>query len=402
MEKINCSHCGNVITADDFSDFWVNFSSELHEVCMKCSLKFLKKTQNLNKAELLKWLYSDCDPSELREWINTFGNFESAMSWRADGFSPSQAETWFEITEESATARHWDSLGFTPEIAHEWIAWECSPQLADELISSNEDLEDEAPPIEFKNFGFSIQEAFLLQAEGISLEEEVGPENCLQTWIPSGLAAKKIIALRGEILQQLESLEEKWQKNWIKKPTDAFGFWPSIPQTFKALDSLGLTINAENIMKFWGLQKNQILKIIDLGVANELAAMAIRCGVSTSKLNYVEKFVEDGFTHEFAIKSVSSGLLPKHRVVIEQLGWNFKDVYRMLQAEPEMHIDEALNWLDLGTAAAQSWIRHGFTPEAARKWQIENFTPAQARAWELSGVKSPSVAKRRKAAGISP
>ncbi len=339
----------------------------------------IRRLPSSDWTQMVYWLDSDCEIDEAEKWVVLFDTFHEAMEWKDAGFSPDEAE--------------------------EWLDWECSPIEARESEISG----DGCPPyIDFKKLGFSLAEATFLTSNDFTVGYYEGADCDIETWIPSGLSISEIVQLRDEIREfedEFEAIHESSQFR-IKYEERTSDFWVSLPREFEQLKETGLQITALNLKKFWGLTSKEILKVIDSGGDIEVAAQVVRQGGSVSKLGIIERLIGLGTSSATASLLAKRGFLVKHLKEIENGGVLVTPtrISIILESDADIKVDEALSWLkiDAKIEDIKFWRQKNFSVQEVSKWMKEGFGPEMASRWRDSGVKSPSVAKRRRDAGLNP
>jgi hypothetical protein len=114
--------------------------------------------------------------------------------------------------------------------------------------------------------------------------------------------------------------------------------------------------------------------------------------------------VSDGFLLTKA--GFSMGVIKQ----IEKAGYSIDDIVGVVAEHKGLKAAEIKKWLLVDTGYAKwtwanqiaEWQKCGFSSEEAAEWFREGFKAKDAKAWVESGAMTPAIAKRRKAAGISP
>jgi len=358
-------------------DMGIDLTPKLFAIEMSNSIRRL---QYCDREKIVAWLDSDCPIEDAEKWTMLFDEVEVALAWRDSGFSPEQAE--------------------------DWMDWECTPEEAAEARDSGDGY---SPHPDFKKHGFGFKDASFLNNRDFLPYEDEGSEYFIGTWVPSGLSLHDIVKLRTQLNERHEVFQALHKQNQprLKYEEQTYDFWEALPAQFKELKATGLPIDITNLEKFWGLKSKEILKVIDAGGAPGIAASVIRQGGSVSKLGMIERLIELGIDQAAATLLAQRGMLVKHIKQIEKnrnAFASFRWLTQVLESDLGLKVDEAMGWLEAESTVSQVrvWRMHGFSPQDAATWSNEGFQPDMARRWRDSGVSSPTVAKRRRDAGLTP
>jgi hypothetical protein len=334
------------------------------------------------REEIVKWLNSDCPVDEAEEWASVVDNFDEAMAWRNAGFGPDEESTG------------------------NWLRWKCSPETAAKYVEMGIEY---VPGVHYIELGVSLEDAVFFELNGFSDHVDDSGRYFVGVWLSSELSPQQILSLRDHIVENEEVFQKVFEKSERRLKFDEMNFilWEALPKQFEQLKSVGLPINPENLLKYWGLSSKEILKVIDAGGAPGVAADAIRHGASVSKLGIIERLVELGAASSTATVLAKRGFLIKHLKQIEKkkdLGSAFEWIARVLESDGSIKVDEALIWLDAEARVSEvkMWRQHGFSAQEAAKWANEGYSPEMAKRWRDAGADSPVVAKRRRDAGLNP
>jgi len=348
-----------------------------------------------------------------------------AVKWLENGIGPEEASCWEEVLSEKfffdffEKASDWISAGFSPDYVIEWMEWGLKPDKLAALLEECEfDFEDSPPSINYKQFGFELDDAISLASSGFSVDELDGSESedSLEFWVSSGLTVSELVFLKDEFDERIEDFKEM-HLVYTERGTD----WtpelgPTIKSTFTALKSLGMRMTIENLLDYWGLTTSQILEAVDMGVTNDfakdvnLAGKLVRLGIPENKVKDFWQLVSAGIEQDSAIELALIGISVESLKEVMRNGFSADDVISIAQSLKSKKSDEVATWLlvDIGVAKADwlshvvEWCKLGFAPEVAAEWFTKGFKANDAHAWVKSGAKTPAIAERRKAAGVSP
>ena len=369
------------------------------------------------------YLNSKMTLRQIKEWGRIF-DVEEAIIWLNAGFEAVHAGHWFELLLEDdglvdiEVAKEWRQVGFTSESYQDWSGWsQNAMEIATALKNTGNTIDEFlAPELGFRDLGFNLIEAIeLSEAEFGTDSTSSEPEDCITNWMTGGLNVDELIALKLQVDEKNDVFEKKHRecreniKDW--KPN----FATQLPKVLNAIRELGLPIIIENILKYWGLSKAQILKAIDMGAdvdsARDInfASNLVRNGISATKARVVERLMSKEVEEDSAIELTKRGFSMNTFEKIDESGCSFDDFTELVSKLKPLKVDELITWalVDVGNKPlwlrrVPDWYRFGFTPDSAAGWYREGFFAEDANAWVKSGAKTPAIAKRRKAAGISP
>ena len=364
------------------------------------------------------YLKSDLWVEDIREWTRMGFDSEAAIAWQKVGFSPYSATIWSDVLLQSnrfadpSIAKSWVAAGFNHEDYEECQGWGVgAKELAEILKTSVVSAKNfSIPSAEFRKFGFNLSDAVRLSEAEFHTDREFSDLHFIGNWTLTGLDVAGLVALKLEIVSKEERFDEKHDncqkfiKNW--EPDFASG----LPKAFKSFRELGIQISVENLLNYWGLSKAQILKAIDMGIDTGLAGDLVRNGIPVTKAKIVDHLKSIGVEVDQAISFVSRGFSLHTLVKISKLSYSIQEYAVVFRALINLQADEVLSWLEVDVGSSthtwlhqiSRWHQSGFTPESAAVWYKEEFGVQNADLWVRSGVKTPRVAKLRKAAGISP
>ena len=408
-----CASCDNALSVADIklmTDWLLELKpSELGTFMMLCSKCFEKKYPGYLKSKL--------PPKEIDEWGRFFVVSE-AIIWRNAGFDAVDANHWFDLLLEDnglvdiKVAKEWKQAGFTSENYQDWSGWSKNPKEIATALKINSKAIDEvpAPELSFKDFGFNLSEAIRLAEEGLSPDVDNWSEDYIGNWATGGLGVNELLLLKSQVGQKIDLFEEKhWEcrktvRNWQPE------FGSHLPKVLKALREAGVPVTDDNLLRYWGLSKAQILKVIDMGADVKFASSLVRSGISASKVKVVEHLIANGVEEEDAIELTKKGFSIGTLEKIGKNGYSADDLITVVQHLDPLKIDAVTPWLlvDIGSSKyawikrIAEWHKFGFVAEDAAEWYCEEFSAKDANAWVKSGAKTPAIAKRRKVAGISP
>lgn len=336
---------------------------------------------SLSRADMIRWLSSDCPVNEAAQWATLFDDVDEAMTWNEAGFSPDE------------------------NLTGSWLKWGCTPQIASEFVQKGFRI---GPSIRFKELGFKLEDALFYKIQEFPADRD-DFEQYLELWRPSGLSSTQIASLREQLLANTEVFEAVHARSQLRLDNNdrTNCCWNALPRNFESLKLVGLPISAANLEKYWGLSSKEILEVIDAGGRPGVAAEIIRHGGSVSKLAIVERLLDAHMDASSAMLLAQRGFLMKHFKDVEKTGDVFttlKGLSDLLANDSEMKIDDALSWREIGASVSQFelWKLHGFIPNEAVKWLNEGFKPKTASGWRDAGVESPVTARRRRDAGLQP
>ena len=370
------------------------------------------------------YLNSKMTLRQIKEWGRIF-DVEEAIIWLNAGFEAVHASHWFELLLEDdglvdiEVAKEWRQVGFTSENYEEWSGWSKNPkEIATTLKINGETIDNiVAPELGFRDLGFNLSEAIKLSEAGFETDAtNCWPKDCIDNWMTGGLNVEELIALKLEVAEKNDVFEEKHNQCYANIKDWEPSFATHLPKVLNALRELGLPIIITNILNYWGLSKAQILKAIDMGADVDFASNMVRNGISATKARVVERLMSKEIKEDSAIELTKRGFSLNTFEKIDESGYSFNDFSELVSKLKPLKVDEVLKWflvdvgsrVDVGNLApfwlrrVPDWYRCGFTPDSAVEWYREGFFAEDANAWVKSGAKSPAVAKRRKAAGISP
>ena len=377
------------------------------------------------------FLKSGLTLKQMRVWSEAGFDGEEAVKWISAGVSPQNAVYWKDVLLEVDGFVDYEVVKRCVEISvdvgayEEWKLWgdvfekDAFKKLKGHFVSEETNATDvRAPETGFKKFGFSLIEAICLEEADFSGDDgDGGPsENYVGHWMSAGLSVNDLITLKIELDERFDEFEKKHEscrehlKNWN------YELGPVISKGFDTLKSLGIPLNIENLLKYWGLSKSQILKAVDMGADIDFArdinfaTNLVRNGIAPTKVKVVEYLISNGVEEETAIELTKRGFSIGAIEKIEKNGYFLTALIDAAQKLKPLKVDAVVNWLlvDIGSSKyawlnrISEWHKFGFTPENAAEWYREEFSARDAKAWVESGAKTPAIAKRRKAAGISP
>ena len=354
-----------------------------------------------------------------------------ATDWSTAGFTPGDAVEWtaillkFDGCVDIGVAKGCDVVGITPYEYPSWRTWGLSGwEIIDILkklgISHADDMG--TPSIGFKKFGFDLSEAIQLKEVFFSAEtsdkaaEGIDEWDYFGYWSQSRLEVNELVFLKAQfngLVGEFNQIHLSC-RNQIRDWNPNFG--PVLSKSLKALRESGLTLSTQNLLKFWGLSKTQILKAIDMGADVDFArnvsfaSTLVRSGISASRVKIVEYLMANGIEKNSAIELTKRGFSIGTVEKIKKNGYLVDDLIDAVQKLKPLTVDAVITWLlvDIGSSKhawlnrIAEWHKFGFTAENAAEWYREEFSANDANTWVKSGAKTPAVAKRRKAAGISP
>ena len=361
---------------------------------------------------------------EIKEWGSLF-DVSEAIIWKNAGFDADHANHWFDLLLEDdglvdiEVAKEWKQVGFTSENYQDWSGWSKNPKEIKTNLELNGETIDNipAPELSFRDLGFNLSESIRLSKAQFETDF-TGSESkdCINNWMAGGLNVDELIALKLQVAEMNSVFEEKHHecrgkiKDW--KPN----FATHLPKVLSAIREVGLPITRDNLLRYWGLSEAQILKAIDMGADVDFArdinfaSNLVRNGISASKVKVVEYLVSNGVEEETALELTKRGFSIGAVEKIEKNGYFLTALIDAAQKLKPLKVDAVVNWLlvDIGSSKyawlnrIAEWHNLGFTPENAAQWYREEFSAKDAKAWVESGAKTPAIANRRKAAGISP
>jgi hypothetical protein len=425
-----CAECGEWYDDEDewFWDYWTDFDGpdwlSIDDVwCFDCILKRFKKdnpdfeASGLEPDTYLIWKEAlgmgiDLGPNlfdiEMSNAIRRLRNSdrEKIIGWLNSDCSIDDAEEWTMLFDEVEEALAWRDAGFSPDESRDWADWECT---AAEAAAARDAGDGFCPDLDFKKFGFGFKDAAFLNNQDFEPYEDEGPECYIGTWLPSGLTLPEIVRLRTELTNRRDVFDNlhRQSQTRLKYEERTDDIWEALPVQFEELKATGLAVNTANLEKYWGLKSKEILKAIDAGGALGVAASVIRQGGSVSKLGMIERLLDLGLGQPSATLIAQRGLLVKHLKQIEKNGnthASLRWLAQALETDSSLRVEEAMVWLEAESTVSQvkAWRAHGFSAQDAAKWSNEGFQPDLASRWRDSGVSSPTVAKRRRDAGLYP
>ena len=359
-------------------DVGIDLGPKLFDIEMS---NVIRRLRFVDRDQMIRWLDSDCPIDEVDKWTNLFDEFDEAMAWRDAGFSPDL------------------------ETVGNWLKWECSPEVAANYIHMGLEY---VPGERYKELGVGLDDAVFFEMNGMSDHPDNSGQYNVAPWLSSGLNPAQIVALRDQIVDYEYEIEEVFRASEarLKYEDTSVNLWRALPNQFKELQAVGLSITVENLLTYWGLTSKEILKVIDSGGDAELGAQVLRQGGSLSKLGVVKRLIELGTSSATASLLSKRGFLVKHLKEIENGGYLVTPtrISMILESDADMKVDEALSWLkiDAKIEDVKRWRGKGFSAQEASKWIDEGFSAEMASRWRDSGVKSPSIAKRRQDAGLNP
>lgn len=410
----SCANCDKALSVADI-DLMTGWFLELtlfevqyfEMICRKCF-----------DTEYPDYLKTKWPLKEIKEWGRLF-EMRAATIWKNAGFDPYHARHWFDLLLDDdglvdiEVAKDWKQVGFTSENYQDWSGWSIDPKEISTALKLNGETIDNvlAPELGFRALGFNLSQAIQLsEAEFETGTPVYEPKNCIDNWISGGLSVDELIALKLQVAEKNDVFEVKHRecRENIKDWDSNFG--THLPKVLKALREAGLPITCDNLRRYWGLSKAQILRAIDMGTDVEFASNLVRSGISASRVKVVEHLMAKGIEKDSAIeltkRGFSIGILEK----IDKNGYSADNLVGVVQRLKALNADAITPWLlvDVGYATFAwrdqivEWHQYGFSAENAADWHREKFSAKDANAWVKSGAKSPAVAKRREAAGITP
>lgn len=370
------------------------------------------------------YLKSKLSLNEIKKWGTFFAASEAAI-WKNAGFDAGHARHWCELLVDDdgfvdiEVAKEWKQFGLTSEDYADWSGWSENPEDIANALKLNGETEDIvlAPELGFRDLGFNLSEAIRLSDVEFRTDATgCGPEDCINNWMAGGLNVDELIALKLKVAEMNSVFEEKHRKCREKIKDWKPSFATHLPKVLSALREVGLQITVDNLIGYWGLSKAQILKAIDMGADVDFArdinfaSNLVRNGISASKVKVVEHLVSNGVEEETALELTKRGFSIGTIEKIEKNGYFLTALIDAAQKLKPLKVDAVVDWLlvDIGSSKhawlnrIADWHNLGFTPENAAEWYREEFSAKDAKAWVKSGAKTPAIAKRRKAAGISP
>jgi len=411
----SCAYCEKALSVADvdlMSSWLLEFSlyeAQYFEMfCRKC---FDKKYPDYLKT---KWPLK-----EIKEWGMLF-EVSMATIWRDAGFDAVDAFNWTDLLLEDyflvdiEVAKEWKQFGFTSLNYQDWKEWSTDPkQISNALILNGETIDNvPAPELGFRALGFNLSQAIRLSAAEFGTDSTVcEPEDYISNWIAGGLNVDELIALKLQVAEKNDVFEEKHRecRENINDWKPSFGTY--LPKVLGALREAGLPITCENLLRYWGLSKAQILKAIDMGTDVEFASNLVRRGVSASKVKIAELLIAKGIDQDSALLLTKRGFSVRTVNEIESWGYSIQCLVSLVEEAKTLGATEIKQWLLCGGGAGYRrrwdrqisvWHQYGFKPAEAYQWFLDGFQPSEAYAWSKSGAKTPTVAKRRKEAGITP
>lgn len=362
--------------------------------------------------------------SDISDWRAYFAQSNVAASWRRFGFRANEAERWARLCDKAEDAAVWRVAGFTSDLDPSWIEWGLSAGEVIDCIDSVNELSGEidypwfsekcAPDINYRDdWGLGFNEAVFCWKNALFASFDYtfrAPRfsQSLEYWMTTGLSLSEVVELKNAISSSDEieihfELQDKI-KDW--KP-DVYEF---LPKVWGELRKAGVPVTHENLIKYWGLSKSQILKSIDMGTDVKFAVNLVRSGIPVSKLKIMEHLIANGVDKDSAIQLTKAGFSMGVIKQIEKAGYSIDDIVGVVAEHKGLKAAEIKKWLLVDTGYAKwtwanqiaEWQKCGFSSGEAAEWFREGFKAKDAKLWVESGAMTPAIAKRRKAAGISP
>ena len=409
-----CAYCDKTMSTADLnlmSDWLLDLKpSELETFVMLCCKCFEQKFPGYLKLEM--------PPKEIDAWGRLFEASE-AIIWKSAGFDAIQASHWFDLLLEDdglvdiRVAKEWKQAGFKSEDYEEWREWSKDATEIKDALSVNFATTDStsAPKLRFRDLGFNLSEAIQLSNAEFGTDlASCEPEDFIDNWMPRSLNVDDLITLKLEVADKREIFQERHRncrgsiKNW--KPD----FACHLPNALNNLRQAGLPITCDDLLRYWGLSKEQILKVIDKGIDLEFAIDLVRWGITASKIKVVENLMTRGVEQHSAIALTKKGFSIEVIEKIQKVGYSTDDLLEVVNKMDTLKAEEIAPWLLVNVGHQKlawlkritEWHRFGFAAESAAGWYREEFSANDADKWVKSGAKTPAAAKRRMAAGISP
>jgi hypothetical protein len=375
--------------------------------------------------DAVAWRDAGFTIADITDWCDYFENSTVAATWRKVGFRAIEAFHWAKLFTSSDVAATWRKAGFSSSLDQSWIEWGLSPQQVIDCIDSVDKFSGEidypwfsettAPDINYRvEWGLGFHEAVCCWKNALfaSFDYSYRPPRktqSLEYWMSTGLNLDEILALREVVDESEELVSKHWElrtkvKNWTPDITEF------LPKVWGALRKVGVPVNFKNILNFWGLSDKQILRVIDNGGDVNSVANRVLAGITASQAKFVEHLMSMSVDEESAVRLVKRGFSTKSLGQFEQSGYDLRDFIAVCNELDKLKVDEIMKWflVDVGTSQyawtrrIPAWYRCGFAPDTAALWYREEFSAKEASSWLKSGIKTPAIAKRRKAAGISP
>ena len=350
-----------------------------------------------------------------------------ADDWKAAGFTLTDAVEWTaallvgEGLVEIELAKSFNDVGISLDEYFDWKSWGLSGFEVVAILKACEIKfagEIGSPSVKFKRFGFDLSEAILLQEVYFSADKDDESEDgdYIGYWTKARLDVVELISLKSQFNETRSEFVEKHLSCRSQIRDWSPNFTPVLSKSLKGLKESGLPLSAQNLLRFWGLSKIQILKAIDMGADVDFArdisfaSSLVRSGIPANKVKVVEHLMENGVeknsAFELTKRHFTIGTLEK----IENAGCDSDDLVEAVEKLKPLTVDKVVTWLLVDIRSSKfawlkqihEWHNFGFTAENAAEWYNEEFSASDANSWIKSGAKNPAVAKRRKAAGIVP
>ena len=410
----SCAYCEKALSVADI-DLMSSWLLELTRYEAQYFEMFCRKCFDTKYPEYLKTKWP---LKEIKEWGRLFEVSEATI-WKNAGFDAGHAYHWIELLLEDnflvdiEVAKDWKQVGFTSENYQDWREWSTDPKEISTALKLNGETIDNvpAPELGFRALGFNLSQAIQLsEADFYTDATGCGSEGCINNWITGGLNVDELIVLKLQVTEKNDVFEEKHRecRENIKDWKSNFG--THLPKVLNALREAGLPITNDNLLRYWGLSKAQILKAIDMGTDVEFASNLVRGGISASKVKIVEHLMAKGIEEDSAIELTKRGFSIVTLEKIDKNGYSTDDLVSVVKKLKTLNADAVAPWflVDIGSSKyawanrIADWHQYGFTAETAAEWYREEFSAKDANAWVKAGAKTPAVAKRRAAAGITP
>jgi hypothetical protein len=325
-----------------------------------------------------KWIISDIPSDDLEYWADVFDDVEDALEWHRAGFNPIL-----------------DEVGI-------WVDWGCSPEAAKGYQAQGL---SEPPGAHYRELKLDFPEAVLFALNGFS--DDIDSDDYIGLWLLSQLESEEIVKLRDELARDETYFQELHEASatrpWAHRDTPTF--WAALPSMFAALQQARLRVTPVNLRRFWGLDSSEILDLIDSGVSVQTGVNALRQGIDASQVPLLSRLSELGICELDASVLVKQGLTMKDVKQLQKNGQaatSLKSLVEILSAVSQMSAGEGLQWIDAGVTGwdVRPWVNSGFDAATTKEWLQEGFSPFEAKRWIEVGASSPTVAKRRRDAGI--
>ena len=191
-----------------------------------------------------------------------------------------------------------------------------------------------------------------------------------------------------------------------ENPTRFQTDFDEVTTTTKVLEEIKLPVNLVNLRRYCNLSAEQVLNLIDSGIDVDKAAPLMRQGISVDDLPLGLQISAFGLDSSTCQLLITNGIETRHLTIFKERPKLLKNAVGILKVGVKISgADKLLEWaeIDLDPRDISKWIRSGCNAQVTQSWMSNGFDWREAKAWiKSAGVKDPTIAARRRSAGISP